>query len=487
MILLQMQDLNKFAAAFLATLQSKETVILTANAQPKFLEEICDPNTTILTDYPCKEMPVYAEIPQDAEIIFYTSGTTGRPKSVHKYFYQLDAECKVLADYFGEKCKGSVFCRTVSPYHIYGLLVSVLLPIRLGCPIKSDILEFPESLNSLQGQKTVLVSSPAFLKRIKSENRLDAAAVFCSGGVLHKEDAENASKALGTWPIEIYGSTETGGIAYRESKNGLEWRPFSVCKLEAAENACLKVQSPYIAEPDGFLTGDLAEFLENGNFLLKGRADSIVKIEEKRISLPEVENRIRESGLVQEASVVPLMHPRQCLGAAIALNEEGKSKFRDFTVSQKNAYFRNFLAGFLEGVTIPKRWRYLEALPQDSQGKIKAGEIKSLFEDRRKATLNFSVPASSDYFNGHFDKFPLLPAVVQVDIAIRQAALHFDSSLNLNRILKVKFMRPILPEVPLKLELAYVDSENRLSFDFFNAVNNTHYSTGTIYLDALGG
>jgi acyl-coenzyme A synthetase/AMP-(fatty) acid ligase len=482
MILLQMQDLHKFAAAFLTKLQAKETVILTSNAQPKFLEEICDSKTAILTDYPNAEIPPYSKIPLDAEIIFYTSGTTGKPKRVHKYFRELDAECSVLAEHFGEKCKGSIFCRTVSHYHIYGLLVSLLLPIRLGCEFRKDI-DLPESLNSLQGKKITLVSSPAFLKRIKNEINLDIVAVFCSGGVLQKEAAENASKMLGAWPIEIYGSTETGGIAYRESKNGLEWKPFSVCKLSVADNGCLKVQSPYIAEPEGFVTGDLAEFLDNGNFLLKGRADSIVKIEEKRISLVEVENRIRESGLVQDTCVVPIFTNRQCLGAAIALNEHGKNKLKDFSVSQKNTYFRNFLANFLEGVTIPKRWRYLEALPQDSQGKIKSSDIKSLFESCRKATVNFSISASSDYFNGHFEKFPLLPAVVQVDIAIRQAALRFGSSLNLNRILKVKFMNPILPETPLKLELNYIDSENKLSFDFFNEESNAHYSSGVLFLN----
>jgi len=486
MILLQIQDLHKFASAFFSALQAKKTVIITANTQPKFLEEICDSQTTCLTDssYASDSLPKDLSIDPNAEIILYTSGTSGKPKSVHKYFRELDAECKVLEELFGKRCKNTLFCRTVSHCHIYGLLLSVLLPVRLGCHFRRDV-ELPDSLNSLQGNKITLISSPAFLKRIKNKSHLDIASVFCSGGVLHKEDAENAYKMLGSWPIEIYGSTETGGIAYRQSKNGLEWQPFSVCKLSIADNACLKVESPYIADLNGFVTGDLAEFLDNGKFLLKGRADSIVKIEEKRISLAEVENRIRESELVQDVCVVVIaIGSRQCLGAAIVLNELGKSKLKEFSVSQKNNYFRNFLANFLEGVTIPKRWRYLEALPQDLQGKIKPSEIKSLFDGTRRAAVNFSVPANSDYFNGHFEKFPLLPAVVQVDMAIRQAALHFDSSLFLNRILKAKFMKPILPEAPLKLELAYTDSENKLSFNFFNAEDGSHYSSGTIFLDA---
>ncbi|MDR1811465.1 MAG: AMP-binding protein [Candidatus Fibromonas sp.] len=492
---LQMQDLYRFAVSFFAVLQAKKTLLLTSNAQPGFLKEICDSQTLHLTEDLYKKIcseanaenpPKDLNIEPDAEIILYTSGTTGEPKGVHKFFHQLSAECEVLAEFLGEQ-KNILFCRTVSHYHIYGLLFSFLLPVRLGCPFRRDLLEFPESLNSLNGKKTALVSSAAFLKRIRAEDYSDSSitAIFCSGGVLHREVAENASKILGAWPVEIYGSTETGGIAHRCSKNGLEWQPFPVCKLSIADNACLRVKSPYIANSDGFVTGDLAEFLDNGKFLLSGRADSIVKIEEKRISLAEVEKRIRASGLVHEV-VVALVDSssRQCLGAALVLNEQGEKKFRDFTAMQKNSYFRNYLSDFLEGVTIPRKWRYLKSLPQDSQGKIKAGDIKKLFEDCRKATVNFSVPASSDYFNGHFEKFPLLPAVVQVDIAIRQAALHFGSSLCLNRILKTKFMKPILPEKPLRLELVYTDSENKLVFDFFDAENNAPYSSGTIFLDA---
>jgi acyl-coenzyme A synthetase/AMP-(fatty) acid ligase len=485
--ILQTQDLYRFAVYFFAVLQSKKTLILTANEKPKFLEEISDSQTSYLTGdlYPeaaCKNPSKDFSIDSNAEIILYTSGTTGEAKGIHKYFQQLDIECKVLADSFGEQCKDSLFCRTVSHYHIYGLLFSFMLPIRLGCPFRRDILEFPQSLNSLHGKKSVLASSPAFLKRIKNETA-NVATVFCSGGVLHRELAENASKIFGSWPIEVYGSTETGGIAHRQSKDSMGWQPFSVCELSIAGNGCLKVKSPYIEEQDGFTTGDLAEFLDDGNFLLKGRVDSIVKIEEKRVSLIEVENRIRASGLVQEACVMALAAPRQCLGAALVLNENGKAKFKDFSISQMNVYFRHFLSDFLEGLAIPKKWRYLDALPQDLQGKIKNREIKDLFEGVRKAVVNFSVPANSDYFNGHFEKFPLLPAVVQVDIAIRQAALHFDASLCLSRILKAKFMKPIFPEKPLKLELSLNESENKLSFNFLDAENNKPYSSGTLFYE----
>ena len=118
---------------------------------------------------------------------------------------------------------------------------------------------------------------------------------------------------------------------------------------------------------------------EDGTFLLKGRADSIVKIEEKRISVTEVENRLLQSGLVLDCSVVPMADRRQYLAAAIVLNGEGKAKFAGTEKYLINRYFHDYLLQFFENVVLPKKWRYLEKLPTDVQGKKHKPEIQALF------------------------------------------------------------------------------------------------------------
>ena len=143
----------------------------------------------------------------------------------------------------------------------------------------------------------------------------------------------------------------------------------------------MNVISPFIKDPAGVATADLVEIYEDGRFLLKGRSDSIVKIEEKRISMTEVENRLLESGLVSEVKVVALSNDvRQYLAAALVLNENGRQQFANSEKFEINRWFHDFLMKYFENVVIPKKWRFVEKLPSDVQGKIHKLEVMALFE-----------------------------------------------------------------------------------------------------------
>ena len=122
--------------------------------------------------------------------------------------------------------------------------------------------------------------------------------------------------------------------------------------------------------------------LPDGKFLLKGRSDSIVKIEEKRISMTEVENRLLETGLVNDVKVVAMTSDvRQFLAAAVVLNAEGKKKFENTEKYLINRYFHDFLMKYFENVVIPKKWRFMDSLPVDVQGKKHKDEIIALFNE----------------------------------------------------------------------------------------------------------
>ena len=231
----------------------------------------------------------------------------------------------------------------------------------------------------------ILIATPAFLKRtVEVEDKLNMKNIwiFSSGGAVSPELAVQCGKLFNFYPLEVYGSTETSGIAYRQQdKDGVLWTPFDNAKLWLGDDGCLRIISPYIKDPAGFATADLAEFQPDGRFILKGRSDSIVKIEEKRISMTEVENRLLESGLVEDVKVVALSSDvRQYLAAALVLNDKGKEKFKDSEKYLINRYFHDFLMKFFENVVIPKKWRFMDKLPTDVQGKKHKLEIMALFE-----------------------------------------------------------------------------------------------------------
>ena len=160
----------------------------------------------------------------------------------------------------------------------------------------------------------------------------------------------------------------------------MKFTPFDNAKIWLDDNGCLRVISPYIKNPEGFATADLAEIFEDGRFLLKGRSDSIVKIEEKRISLTEVEDRLMQTGLIADVKVIALQNEvRQFLAAVIVLNEKGKQHFCNAEKFLINRYFHDFLMHYFENVVVPKRWRYVDSIPVDTQGKKHKEEIEKLF------------------------------------------------------------------------------------------------------------
>jgi len=501
--ILHCEDSYFFTVALLAMLQSGRKALVTANRQDAFIKEIKKPEFGFLTDEPFVGGPatmiqdvlageeIEGEIKfgkfdkNSAEMVMYTSGTTGEPKAVYKRFLQFENELFELVKVFGNDWINRKVYSTVNHHHIYGLLFTALLPIATGLPFRRHRIDFPTELISLVNESAVIASSPAFLKRLSAETDkpIDFKCfpiIYSSGGPLPVEVAKKASELTGFWPMEIYGSTETGGIAYRQSKNGAVWTPFEVCKMSVAENGCLNIKSNYILEAEGFTTGDLVELYNDGRFLLMGRSDSIVKIEEKRISLPEVENRLKQTGLVQDVRVVPMIGKRQYLAAAIVLNESGREKFAGQAKLAINNYFHDYLVKFIENTVSPKKWRYLEELPQNTEGKIRMRDIQALFNlpenpnfkilkfRREPGTLTVKLvfPATSGFYDGHFPEFKLLPAVAQVDMVLRLARNFLDVPKSLSKIHRTKFAGPILPDVPVMLNVTYNAEAAKVSFNY---------------------
>ena len=528
--ILHCEDSYYFTVALLALLQSGRKALVTANRQEAFIKEIKKPEFGFLTDEPfasdnsatliqnvlacenadqscvefdcangkCAALKFGKFDKSKAEMVMFTSGTTGKPKAVYKRFLQFENELFELVKVFGNDWENRKVYSTVNHHHIYGLLFTALLPIATGLPFCRHRIEFPAELAYLAGEAAVIASSPAFLKRLTAEAIQTTfnlpPIIYSSGGPLPEDVAHKACELTGYWPMEIYGSTETGGIAYRQSKNGLVWTPFEVCKMSVAENGCLNIKSSYILETDGFTTGDLVDLYDDGRFLLKGRSDSIVKIEEKRISLPEVENRLKQTGLVQDVRVVPMIGKRQYLAAAIVLNEAGREKFANLSKLSINNYFHDYLLKFIENTVLPKKWRYLEELPQNTEGKIRMRDVQSLFElaestnfkilkFRREPgalTVKLLFPVTSDFFDGHFPNYKLLPAVAQVDMVMRLARNFLNAPKEILKINRTRFINPIFPDVPVFVKINYDADVGKIVFEFTSGNGEILYSNGSL-------
>ncbi|EPN84863.1 AMP-binding protein, partial [Pseudomonas syringae pv. actinidiae ICMP 19101] len=68
--------------------------------------------------------------------------------------------------------------------------------------------------------------------------------VFSSGGALPAEAAQSLQQRLGQWPTEILGSSETGGIAWRQGEPC--WQAFDGIELSQDSEGALRISSPYL-------------------------------------------------------------------------------------------------------------------------------------------------------------------------------------------------------------------------------------------------
>ena len=415
--LLHSEDCWFFLLGFTALLQCKKEIILSSNVSPAYIAEIRNDGSSggvpFFTDLVLKPEEIPGDVfylpdilktesadtsiqeasepvpvinADETSIIMYTSGSTGQPKAVKHRLRDIENDYFFKIAEWGEDYLKRKICTTVSHHHFYGLSSAILMPFELGVPFRRKRIDFPEELEKLTGAGYAIFTVPAFLKRAvevedTSSFKLESPWILTSGGLLEYDLAKKTKEVLGFWPIEGFGSTETGGIAFRQSCNGSEWMPFKSIKMSQAEDGCLVVHLPNSKDPAGIKIADVVELSGDGRFLLKGRIDSVVKIEEKRISLPEIENRIMQSGLADDVCVISMEGNRQYLAAAIVFNAKGKEQFNGLEKNDINKYWRQYLSQYLESIVIPKKWRYLSALPVDTVGKKKKEDIRQLFNN----------------------------------------------------------------------------------------------------------
>ncbi|QUM81454.1 acyl-CoA synthetase [Moritella sp. 5] len=339
--------------------------------------------------------------PLDCQITFFTSGSTGQHKPIVKQFSQLNCEVDVLINTFAVRLDASqLLLSTVSHQHIYGLLFKLLLPLKSGLAIVNDTFEYPEHISQLlveelgkelvdNGRQTaLLISSPAHLKRLSLDNVLMAnkaqlQGVFSSGGPLPFAVAQELFTQLSQAPIEVFGSTETGGIAWRQCQDSTPsaWRVFpDISYRIMPETAQLVLTSPYINDAN-YVTEDRVQRIDEQHFEMLGRADRTVKHEEKRINLDHMERCLQQHPLVNEVRVIVLDGvKKQVLATVIELTEKGQALLNEQNKKSLNDSFKQHLLGEFERICLPKKWRYPAQMPFNSQGKLVIKELEKLFD-----------------------------------------------------------------------------------------------------------
>ena len=438
-----------------------------------------------------------------ARLSFFTSGSTGRPTQIDKKLSQLEQEVIVLEQLWGEELHNCVVRATVSHQHLYGFLFKILWPFCMGRLIDLNTYAYPEPLaKSINAsESTVLVSSPALLNRVDPSKQLEGCegkvkAVFSSGGPLKKEASLKVQQIINTPVYEIFGSTETGGVAYRNQlENDTPWVVLPTVSVDIDdESHCLKVSSRHLPDSQWYTMGDAIELVDGEHFYLKGRVDRIVKIEEKRLSLIELEEKINSSEWVEQSCAIVLENDRVVVGVAAELTVAGRDYLTNNGKRALNQQLNNYLKNFFEPVVLPRKWRFIEQLPINSQGKVAMSDLQALFEkapneitcpeivnvstEGKSTELALNIPKELIYFDGHFDQKPIVPGVVQIDWAVLFGRKFLDVVGDFQRLEVIKFHEFIEPNDKVGLTLAFNSERKKLSFEYSSSKGK--HSSGRI-------
>ncbi|MDF9617341.1 AMP-binding protein [Pseudomonas entomophila] len=501
-----LEDAASLAIALLGAWRAGVEVLLPADLQPATRERWHTQVDLWLTadehlDYLLGEALAPADLDLDAcRVSLCTSGSSGEPKRIDKQLRQLANEVNALEQLWGQDLGNAWIIGSVATQHIYGLLFRVLWPLCAGRGFERRQLPFPEDLQRASREHPAFawVASPALLKRMGDNLDWPALSpvrrVFSSGGELPSDATERLYRLLGQWPTEILGSSETGGIAWRQGQP--LWQPFCDVRLSQDEHGALRIASPYLPAGHVEQSADAAEFSADGRFRLLGRLDRIVKLEEKRISLPMLEQALCAHAWVAEARLGVIEEGRAYLGALVALTPAGLHALRNQGRRAVIDGLRQHLAGHCEALALPRRWRLARQLPFNTQGKLPQAELLAHLEASRSMApevlehtrqgeelhLRLAVPLDLACFSGHFPQTPVLPGVVQLDWAIALAASHLRLAHRFAGMEVLKFQQLVRPGDELLLSLRFDADRGKLYFAYTCA--GQPCSSGRIVLEA---
>ncbi|HTO71132.1 MAG TPA: AMP-binding protein [Myxococcota bacterium] len=535
--LLFSEDSYAFAVGLFALAHAGARALVAPNRQPQTLAELALAADGALVDAsigaaelarmprldPLGVTPVAAPrfraLAPDALVAeLSTSGTTGPGKAVPKALRHLDREVEAQEALFGARLGRARVFATVSHQHLYGLLFRVLGPLAAGRAFCAETFLHLEELfpRLREAGEFALATTPVHLRRMRGDAELEtlragARAVFSSGGPLDDDVARDVALGLGQAPIEIFGSSETGGVAWREQTRAGEparWRAFPAVELASdAETGRLAVRSPYVSQgsaanpgdPQELVMGDRVELAADGSFVLLGRADRIVKIGEKRLALPEMESHLRAHPFVADAALLAFDPGGDArVGAVVALTEVGQAALDARGRRAVAAELADHLAAYWDRVLLPRAWRYVPELPRDAQGKTPHAALLELLEgsaervpvrepillDERRENgglvRRLRVPADLAFLEGHFPGRPIVAGVVQVHWALSAARELVAPGRGVRALENVRFRELLLPGDEFQLELHPVAGADALGFRLLDGARV--FSAGRIAL-----
>ncbi len=354
-------------------------------------------------------VPVTPRAPDDLAWLFYTSGTTGRPKGAMLTHKVLAAESKACLDEVDAAQPGDAILHGAPMSHGSGLYIMAHVMRRAVNVVPESGGFEPDEMFRLIGAwpRCSMFAAPTMVKRlVESDADCDPRnirTIIWGGAPMYVEDAIRALDRFGPRLAQIYGLGESpmtittlsrDDVANRDHPRWLErlasaGRPFSCVEVkvaggddralpagEAGEILCRGdvVMAGYWQNPEasaatlkgGYLhTGDIGAFDADGYLTLKDRSKDMIISGGSNIYPREVEEVLLRHPGVREVSVIG--RPDREWGEAVVAYVVGEAP-----PAELDALCLDAIARFKR----PKDYVFIDALPKNNYGKILKTELR---------------------------------------------------------------------------------------------------------------
>jgi len=377
-------DRYHFSVAFAAALVRRQINLLPPNETPDLIERLASqyPGVYCLSDRPTglesletvlfpelvdrgtAALPVPGVPEKQVAAIVFTSGSTGESVPYRKTWGSLVRVALAEIEILGLRSRrGMALAGTVPPQHVFGLEATVLTVMQGGLVLHARRAFYPADIRgdlaSLPRPRG-LVISPVHLRVLlaESDDLPPVDFLLCATAPLSPQLAAQAEARFGAPLYEIYGCTESGGIASRRTAETGEWRAMKDVTLRADSKGTW-VRGGHVEIE--VLLADVIELRGHGRFLLHGRTADLVNIAGKRTSLAHLNYHLNSIEGVRD-------------GTFVVPEQEGE------TVTRLTAYvvapglsgedLMNALRQRIDAAFLPRPLHFVDALPRNEVGKL---------------------------------------------------------------------------------------------------------------------
>ena len=301
----------------------------------------------------------------------FTSGSTGEPQPHAKTWGSLVRDVRSEAERLAIG-PGHAILGTVPPQHMYGFESTVMLPLASGAAFVAERLYFPADIDSAiaaHAAPRVLFTTPFHLRTwLESGPPERVETIVSATAPLSVPLARAAEAATGARLLEIYGCTEAGQVATRETARSAEWRALPGIRLWNDGDRAM-CQGGHVDEPTPLQ--DVIEPLGDGTrFLLHGRTADLVNIAGKRNSLGYLNHQLTAIPGVQDGAffLPDESHP------------DGVTRLTAFVVAPglDAATVMAALREVLDPAFMPRPLHFVDRLPRQLTGKLPREALAAL-------------------------------------------------------------------------------------------------------------